>query len=60
MIPDSRNKLPAKGFGLIVHTEFGSIGIGIPNWLCAVRPPFNKVAATPEEAMAMQDVPAAL
>ena len=37
---------------LIVHVEFGNIGIGIPNWLCAAHPPFNSVAAVPEEAVA--------
>ena len=27
------------------------IGIGIPNVLCAVRPPFKSVAAIPDEAV---------
>ena len=29
------------------------IGMGIPNVLCAVRPPFKSVAAIPDEAVAI-------
>ena len=38
---------------LIVHEESSKQGIGNPNLLCEVVPNFNKVAATPDNAVFM-------
>ena len=40
--------------------DVGIIGIGIPNWLCAVLPPFSRVAAIPDDALTINGIRAAL
>ena len=39
------------------HVDVFSMGIGIPKKLCAVLPPFNNVAAIPDEAAAIHLCP---
>ena len=41
----------------MLHVDVLEIGIGIPKKLCAVLPPFNNVAAIPEDAAAIHLCP---
>ena len=54
---DSFNNFPNLVFSLTLHVDVFNMGIGIPKKLCAVLPPFNNVAAIPDEAAAIHLCP---
>ena len=53
----ARIKCPNLLFAFVEQVDVFEIGMGIPNVLCAVRPPFKSVAAIPDEAVAIHFFP---
>ena len=49
----ARINCPNLLLAFMVQVDVFKIGMGIPNVLCAVRPPFKSVAAIPDEAVAI-------
>ena len=49
----ARINCPNLLFAFMEQVDVFKIGMGIPNVLCAVRPPFKSVAAIPDEAVAI-------
>ena len=54
---DSFSSFPNLVFNFTLHVDVLNIGIRGPKKLCAVLPPFNNIAATPDDAAAIHLCP---